>query len=61
MRAGDLVFFRPTDYSRHVGIYLREGQIVRASKSQDVTISPIDHAYWKSRFRTARRILTAGE
>ena len=61
MRAGDLVFFRPPDYPRHVGIYLREGQFVHASKSQGVTISPIDQTYWKRHFWTARRILTGGE
>ncbi|MGA9537652.1 MAG: NlpC/P60 family protein [Desulfobacterales bacterium] len=61
MRAGGLVFFRPPDYPRHVGIYLREGQFVHASKSQGVTISPIDQTYWKRHFWTARRILTAGE
>ena len=61
MRNGDRVFFRPPDYLRHVGTYLREGQIVHASKSHGVTTSPIDQTYWKCRFRTARRILTAGE
>ncbi|MEN8690628.1 MAG: NlpC/P60 family protein [Desulfobacterales bacterium] len=61
MRAGDLVFFRPPDYPRHVGIYLREGQFVHASKSQGVIISPIDQTYWKRHFWTARRILTGGE
>lgn len=61
MRAGDLVFFRPPDNPRHVGIYLREGQFVHASKSQGVTISPIDQTYWKRHFWTARRILTDSE
>ena len=61
MRAGDLVFFRPPDYPRHVGIYLSEGQFVHASKSQGVIISPIDPIYWKRHFWTARRILTDSE
>jgi cell wall-associated NlpC family hydrolase len=61
MRAGDLVFFRPPDFPRHVGINLREDKIVHASTSQGATISPIDQTYWKCRFWTARRILTAGE
>jgi len=61
MRVGDLVFFRPPDYPRHVGIYLREGQFVHASKSQGVIISSIDPIYWKRHFWTARRILTGGE
>ncbi|MGA9260916.1 MAG: NlpC/P60 family protein [Desulfobacterales bacterium] len=61
MRAGDLVFFRPPDYPRHVGIYLSEGHFVHASKSQGVIISPIDPIYWKRHFWTARRILTDSE
>jgi cell wall-associated NlpC family hydrolase len=57
MRAGDLVFFRPPDYPRHVGIYLSDNQFVHASKSQGVVISKLDRDYWKPYFWTARRIL----
>jgi cell wall-associated NlpC family hydrolase len=58
LRAGDLVFFRPSDYPRHVGIYLGDSQFVHASKSQGVVISNLDRYYWKPHFWTARRILT---
>jgi cell wall-associated NlpC family hydrolase len=58
MRAGDLVFFRPPDYPRHVGIYLSDSQFVHASKSQGVVISKLDRHYWRPHFWTARRILT---
>jgi cell wall-associated NlpC family hydrolase len=58
MRAGDLVFFRPPDYPRHVGIYLSDNLFVHASKSQGVVISKLDRHYWRPHFWTARRILT---
>lgn len=57
MRVGDLVFFKPPDYSRHVGIYLGDSQFVHASKTSGVTVSPIDRYYWQPHFWTARRIL----
>ena len=57
LRAGDLVFFRPPDYPRHVGIYLSDSQFVHASKSQGVIISKLDRRYWRPHFWTARRIL----
>jgi cell wall-associated NlpC family hydrolase len=58
MRIGDLVFFKTPDTPRHVGIYLGKSQFVHASKSSGVTVSPIDHYYWKPHFWAARRILT---
>ena len=57
MRIGDLVFFKPPDTPRHVGIYLGESQFVHASKSSGVIVSPIDRYYWKPHFWAARRIL----
>lgn len=61
LRAGDLVFFKPPDYPRHVGIYLSDRQFVHASKSKGVIISPLDPDYWERHFWTARRILTGYE
>ena len=57
MRVGDLVFFKPPDYPRHVGIYLGDSQFVHASKTSGVTVSPIDRYYWQPHFWTARRLL----
>ena len=59
LQPGDLVFFKPPEYPRHVGIFLSESQFVHASKSKGVTISKIDAYYWSKYFWTARRILPA--
>ena len=58
LRPGDLVFFRPPTYPRHVGIYLGGSEFVHASKSKGVILSKIDQTYWGKYYWTARRILT---
>lgn len=57
LQPGDLVFFKPPNYPRHVGIYLSRSQFVHASKTKGVTISKIDVNYWSKYYWTARRIL----
>ncbi|GEM_PF-203721 len=57
LQPGDLVFFRPGRRSRHVGIYLQNGEFAHASESRGVTISRLDEAYWKRAYWTSRRIL----
>ena len=57
LQPGDLVFFKPPTYARHVGIFLSRSKFVHASKTKGVTISKIDGHYWKKYFWTARRIL----
>jgi cell wall-associated NlpC family hydrolase len=57
LRPGDLVFFSPPGYPRHVGIYLDNNRFLHASKSTGVTMSAIEGGYWAPYFRTARRIL----
>ena len=59
LRAGDLVFFQPPSYPRHVGIYLGGSEFVHASKNKGVTLSKIDNVYWGKYYWTARRILPA--
>jgi cell wall-associated NlpC family hydrolase len=58
LQPGDLVFFKPPDYPRHVGILLSQSQFVHASKSKGVTISRIDSHYWGKYYWTARRIIS---
>ena len=58
LRAGDLVFFQPPTYPRHVGIYLSGSEFVHASKSKGVILSKIDPTYWGKYYWTARRILS---
>lgn len=57
LQAGDLVFFKPPTYPRHVGIFLSQSEFVHASKNKGVTISKIDARYWEKYYWTARRIL----
>jgi cell wall-associated NlpC family hydrolase len=57
LQPGDLVFFTPPNYPRHVGIFLSRSQFVHASKTKGVTISKIDAYYWGKYFWTARRII----
>ena len=57
LKAGDLVFFKPPSYSRHVGIFLSQSEFFHASKNKGVTISKIDAHYWGKYYWTARRIL----
>ncbi len=57
IQAGDLVFFRPPRKTRHVGIYLGDGDFVHASKSNGVIISNMNDKFWRNAFWTARRII----
>lgn len=57
LQPGDLVFFKPPGYPRHVGIYLNRSKFVQASKSKGVIISKIDETYWGKYFWTAKRII----
>jgi len=57
LQPGDLVFFKPPTYARHVGIFLSQSEFVHASKKKGVTVSKIDAHYWGKYYWTARRIL----
>ena len=57
LRTGDLVFFQPPGASRHVGIYLRDGEFAHASPNAGVTISRMEENYWTRAYWTARRII----
>ena len=54
--SGDLVFFKPEYKSRHVGIYLGQGEFAHASSSMGVTISRLDNAFWQRCYVTGRRV-----
>ena len=60
LRAGDLVFFRPPDYSCHVGIFLSQDRFVHVSKKKGITISQIDPLYWSKYYWTGRRVFEPG-
>lgn len=57
LQAGDLVFFRTSRKTWHVGIYLSAGEFAHASTSQGVMTSRLDNAYWQEAYWTSRRIL----
>ncbi len=64
LRTGDLVFFRtqgmgPLFRSRHVGVYLGNGEFAHASGSQGVTVSRLDNRYWNKKYAGARRLAVA--
>jgi cell wall-associated NlpC family hydrolase len=54
---GDLVFFRTSRTTRHVGIYLGKRQFLHASTSKGVIISRVDNPYWASTFWHFRRVI----
>ncbi|MDN3518123.1 NlpC/P60 family protein [Aquisalimonas lutea] len=55
VQPGDLVFFRPADKQRHVGIYVENGRFLHASTSRGVTLSDLDNPYWRNAYWMARR------
>jgi cell wall-associated NlpC family hydrolase len=57
LRAGDLVFFKPSHAPRHVGIYLSHNEFVHVSKDRGVIISAISSTYWERYYWTGRRVL----
>ena len=56
LRPGDLVFFRRRG-TRHVGVYLGEGEFIHASSSNGVIVSRLDEGYYERHYWTARRVL----
>lgn len=61
LRPGDLVLFWAGSTGRHVGIYLGNDNFVHASTSNGVMISNLNEAYWKNRYRDARRVLSRSQ
>lgn len=56
LEPGDLLFFKTGWYTKHVGIYLQNGQFMHASTSQGVIISGLSEKYWREAFFLAKRI-----
>jgi lipoprotein Spr/probable lipoprotein NlpC len=57
LQAGDLIFFKTGWRTRHVGIYLSDGQFLHASTSKGVIISRLDNVYWKKKYWRSQRVL----
>jgi len=62
LQFGDLVFFDTRSGVRpgHVGIYIGDNLFAHASSKKGVTISSLNHAYYKDRFMGSRRIEPEG-
>jgi len=62
LRFGDLVFFNTRENVRpgHVGIYIGDNLFAHASTKKGVTISSINHSYYKTRFMGGRRVKSGG-
>lgn len=56
LQPGDLVFFKTGITSRHIGIYIDNGEFLHVSQSQGVAKSSLNDPYWHKRFWKARRI-----
>jgi cell wall-associated NlpC family hydrolase len=59
LQPGDLVFF-DTDNNgsiNHVGIYIGGGDFIHSSPANKVGINTLNSGYWKSKYKTARRVL----
>ncbi|WP_298752330.1 NlpC/P60 family protein [uncultured Arcobacter sp.] len=60
LTTGDLVFFITSKKgSRHVGIYLKDGDFMHVSTSRGVMISSLSNPYWRTHYWKARRILSS--
>lgn len=57
MQLGDLVFFRTGYNSRHVGIYMGNGQFLHASTRDGVVVGDLNQKYWRNAFWTVRRVM----
>jgi len=53
---GDLIFFKTSKITNHVGVYLGNSRFMHASTSKGVIISRIDNPYWASKFWQFRRV-----
>jgi cell wall-associated NlpC family hydrolase len=56
LKFGDLVFFKTSKTSRHVGIYIGNQEFIHASTKFGVTTSSLENSYWIKRYEKSRRI-----
>ena len=56
LKAGDLVFFKTGIFSRHVGMYIDEGNFLHVSTRKGVMISNLQDPYWSDTYWKANRV-----
>ena len=57
LKIGDLVFFKPRNNYRHVGIFMGNHRFMYVSSSKGVTITSLKESYWRKCYFQSRRIL----
>ncbi len=61
LKIGDLVFFGATANDiTHIGLYLKDGLFLHASKGRGVSVGSLAGDYYSQRFQGGRRILRGG-
>ena len=56
IRTSDLVFFKTGYNTRHVGIYLKNGDFMHASSKYGIIISNMNDPYWHKHYWMTRRV-----
>ncbi|MBT8134956.1 MAG: C40 family peptidase, partial [Gammaproteobacteria bacterium] len=56
LRAGDMVFFKTGIFTRHVGMYIDDGDFLHVSSSKGVMISSLENPYWSSAYWKSQRV-----
>lgn len=56
LRSGDLIFFKTGLFTRHIGIYMENGQFMHASSSRGVMLSSLNNQYWQAKYWLSRRL-----
>jgi cell wall-associated NlpC family hydrolase len=57
IQQGDLIFFHTGPDTRHVGVYVADGEFMESSSSRGVIISELSNPYWRQHFWQIRRIV----
>jgi len=59
LKKGDLVFFKSSNSSKigHVAVYIGNNKILHTYGKPGVTITSLSASYWKSHYKTAKRVL----
>ena len=57
LKVGDLVFFKTSRTTRHVGIYMGDNEFFHVSTSKGTKISSLSNPYWRKHYWQSRRII----
>jgi len=57
LKVGDLVFFKTSRTTRHVGIYMGNNEFFHVSTSKGTKISSLSNVYWSKHYWQSRRVI----